>query len=239
MEDPKVLERMRADWNKRAGEDAYYYVAFGRREQDDEEFFATGSGHREGPGIGPETRSRARCGARNRLRSGPPDAAIEPAFRRDPRRRRLRRDDRSGQGAAARYARMRIPHHSSGSRSFDVPRREIRFRLLLRGVPAHSQRGSGLQLFARGAARAQDRRHPALPDERPAAARQTVRYVERRAHQPEAIRPSRASRTCSCWWWSRSGRSTCGSRAASVRRAGAHRLGPGGWNATRVDSQNQ
>jgi len=43
MDDPKVLERMRADWNARAGEDAYYYVAFGRREQDDEEFFATGS----------------------------------------------------------------------------------------------------------------------------------------------------------------------------------------------------
>jgi cyclopropane fatty-acyl-phospholipid synthase-like methyltransferase len=41
MDDPKVLERMRADWNERAGEDAYYYVAFGRREQDDEEFFAT------------------------------------------------------------------------------------------------------------------------------------------------------------------------------------------------------
>jgi SAM-dependent methyltransferase len=43
MEDPKVLERMRADWNSRAGEDANYYVAFGRREQDDEEFFSTGS----------------------------------------------------------------------------------------------------------------------------------------------------------------------------------------------------
>jgi SAM-dependent methyltransferase len=42
MDDPKVLERMRADWNERAGEDAYYYVAFGRRDQDDEEFFATG-----------------------------------------------------------------------------------------------------------------------------------------------------------------------------------------------------
>jgi SAM-dependent methyltransferase len=42
MDDPKVLARMRADWNDRAGEDAYYYVAFGRREQDDEEFFATG-----------------------------------------------------------------------------------------------------------------------------------------------------------------------------------------------------
>jgi SAM-dependent methyltransferase len=43
MDDPKVLERMRADWNERAGEDAYYYVAFGRRDQDDEEFFATGN----------------------------------------------------------------------------------------------------------------------------------------------------------------------------------------------------
>ena len=32
---------MRADWNDRAGEDANYYVAFGRREQDDDEFFAT------------------------------------------------------------------------------------------------------------------------------------------------------------------------------------------------------
>jgi len=32
---------MRADWNERAAEDAYYYVAFGRREQEDEEFFAT------------------------------------------------------------------------------------------------------------------------------------------------------------------------------------------------------
>jgi SAM-dependent methyltransferase len=41
MEDPRVLERMREDWNQRASEDAYYYVAFGRREQDDEEFFAT------------------------------------------------------------------------------------------------------------------------------------------------------------------------------------------------------
>ena len=33
MEDPKVLERIRADWNQRGGEDAYYYVAFGRRER--------------------------------------------------------------------------------------------------------------------------------------------------------------------------------------------------------------
>ena len=32
---------MRADWNARAREDAHYYVAFGRRDQDDDEFFAT------------------------------------------------------------------------------------------------------------------------------------------------------------------------------------------------------
>jgi SAM-dependent methyltransferase len=41
MEDANVLDRMREDWNQRASEDAYYYVAFGRREQDDEEFFST------------------------------------------------------------------------------------------------------------------------------------------------------------------------------------------------------
>jgi SAM-dependent methyltransferase len=41
MDDPNVLERMRADWNQRAGEDANYYVAFGRREQEENEFFAT------------------------------------------------------------------------------------------------------------------------------------------------------------------------------------------------------
>jgi SAM-dependent methyltransferase len=43
MDDPNVLERMRADWNERAGEDANYYVAFGRREQEEAEFFATGA----------------------------------------------------------------------------------------------------------------------------------------------------------------------------------------------------
>jgi SAM-dependent methyltransferase len=33
-------EQMRADWNQRAREDAHYYVAFGRRDQDDSEFLA-------------------------------------------------------------------------------------------------------------------------------------------------------------------------------------------------------
>jgi len=32
---------MRADWNERAREDAHYYVAFGRRGQDDDEFLST------------------------------------------------------------------------------------------------------------------------------------------------------------------------------------------------------
>jgi SAM-dependent methyltransferase len=39
MSDPNFAQQMRADWNKRAVEDAYYYVAFGRRGQDDREFF--------------------------------------------------------------------------------------------------------------------------------------------------------------------------------------------------------
>lgn len=33
---------MRDEWNQRAREDAHYFVAFGRRDQDDDEFFATG-----------------------------------------------------------------------------------------------------------------------------------------------------------------------------------------------------
>jgi SAM-dependent methyltransferase len=41
MADPNVLDSMRDDWNRRAREDANYYAAFGRREQRDEEFFAS------------------------------------------------------------------------------------------------------------------------------------------------------------------------------------------------------
>lgn len=39
--DQTVRDRMRAEWNERAREDAHYYVAFGRRDQDDAEFFDT------------------------------------------------------------------------------------------------------------------------------------------------------------------------------------------------------
>ncbi len=38
---PGFSERMRADWNQRAREDAHYYVAFGGRDQDEAEFLAT------------------------------------------------------------------------------------------------------------------------------------------------------------------------------------------------------
>lgn len=42
MAERDLCEWMREDWNRRAREDARYYVAFGRRGQDDEEFFASG-----------------------------------------------------------------------------------------------------------------------------------------------------------------------------------------------------
>jgi SAM-dependent methyltransferase len=39
--EPNVSGQMRADWNQRALEDANYYVAFGRRDQSDDEFYET------------------------------------------------------------------------------------------------------------------------------------------------------------------------------------------------------
>ena len=41
MTEPEILDQMRSDWNARASEDFRYYVAFGRRGQQDEEFFAS------------------------------------------------------------------------------------------------------------------------------------------------------------------------------------------------------
>jgi SAM-dependent methyltransferase len=41
MIDPKITSQMQQDWNSRAVEDANFYVAFGRRNQDTEEFFDT------------------------------------------------------------------------------------------------------------------------------------------------------------------------------------------------------
>ena len=39
--DPQLLEWMRSDWNRRAREDAYYYVAFAHPDQSTEEFQST------------------------------------------------------------------------------------------------------------------------------------------------------------------------------------------------------
>jgi ubiquinone/menaquinone biosynthesis C-methylase UbiE len=43
MSEPELLDRMRSDWNARAREDVRYYVACGRRGQNDQEFFASAS----------------------------------------------------------------------------------------------------------------------------------------------------------------------------------------------------
>jgi len=56
-----LSERMRADWNRRAREDAHYYAAFGRRGQQDEEFEASAADllrdlRREMRRLGPERR---------------------------------------------------------------------------------------------------------------------------------------------------------------------------------------
>jgi len=44
MDTPSLLDAMRADWNRRAADDANFYAALGRRRQPDEEFFATANG---------------------------------------------------------------------------------------------------------------------------------------------------------------------------------------------------
>ena len=44
MDNHALLDSMRADWNQRAADDANYFVAFGRRQQPDDEFFSTADG---------------------------------------------------------------------------------------------------------------------------------------------------------------------------------------------------
>src|SRR5258708_32714144 len=41
MTDSDLPQQMREEWNQRALEDAHYYVAFARRAQGEDEFFAT------------------------------------------------------------------------------------------------------------------------------------------------------------------------------------------------------
>ncbi len=66
-----VTAQMREDWNRRAREDAHYYVAFGRHEQDEAEFLATASDVLRGferelkrglPGVNPRARRALEIG---------------------------------------------------------------------------------------------------------------------------------------------------------------------------------
>jgi SAM-dependent methyltransferase len=59
-----IVERMRSDWNRRAKEDAYFYAAFARRQQSDEEFFASAADtiptlEKELPRLAPAAARRA------------------------------------------------------------------------------------------------------------------------------------------------------------------------------------
>ena len=85
--------------------------------------------------------------------------------------------------AAARHA-QRAPASQLGLGPGAVSRREVRFRLLLRRLPAHPQPRSGVPIPARGAARAQDRAAScAARSTACRAQRRAVRHLERRAHR--------------------------------------------------------
>jgi ubiquinone/menaquinone biosynthesis C-methylase UbiE len=71
MDSPEILDRMRSDWDGRALEDAYYYVAFGRKHQAEDEFFATAADtvraieaevKRLDPAVAPEVRRALEIG---------------------------------------------------------------------------------------------------------------------------------------------------------------------------------
>ena len=145
---------MRRDWNQRALEDANYYVAFGRRDQDDSEFLSTAA-HAvrdlEGelkrfPASVPPVARRA---PRDRLRPRPPHASHEPPFSAE-----IDGIDVSDEMIVQATEKLRdIPRAQRAprqrQRSRAIPCRPLRFYLLLRGVPAHSQRRCCLFLPAR------------------------------------------------------------------------------------------
>jgi len=113
MEDPKVLERMRSDWNERAGEDANYYVAFGRRDQDEEEFFATGEEMAQSLAL--ELKRLAERGAALEIGCGP-GRLMRPLSRYF---REIHGVDVSDEMVRLAHERLRHtpnahPHHSSG-----------------------------------------------------------------------------------------------------------------------------
>jgi len=99
---------------RRAGKDAYYYVAFGRREQDDEEFFSTAQEIIKGfewdlkRVRGRDAALEIGCGPGRLMRP------LAKQLSRDPRGRRLGRDGAARARASARHANA-FPHHGTGS----------------------------------------------------------------------------------------------------------------------------
>ena len=75
MPDSDLPQQMREEWNQRAVEDAYYYVAFGRKGQDDDEFFATASEVVRALEDGAETSSARRPARAPRARRSDADPA--------------------------------------------------------------------------------------------------------------------------------------------------------------------
>ncbi len=182
-----LLASMRADWNRRAAEDANYYVAFGRRQQSDDEFFATAT-----PTVQQLLPELKRFEGR--------DAALEIGCGPGRLMRPLSRYFKEIHGVDVsdemiRLARERLAQtpnafvrHCSGSDlamfpedKFDfvysyavfqhIPSRDIVFGYLREAFRVLKPGGIA-----------------ALPVERPAAARAPIRYLERRAHHARGNR---------------------------------------------------
>ena len=173
---------MRDDWNARAREDAGYYVAFGRREQSDADFFATAtevinSLESELRRVPPPQRSAWKaleigCG---------PGRLMRPMSRHFA---EIHGVDVSDEMIALARERLRDtpnahPHVSDGASLSRVSRWVVRFRLFLRGVPACAQPRRHRGVYAGNPPRAENRRLGAAPVQRNARRRCLLRYLGR------------------------------------------------------------
>ena len=220
MDDPQILERMRADWNRRAGEDANYYVAFGRREQEEEEFYATAADvvrdleHDLKRFRGREAALEIGCG---------PGRLMRPMSRHFA---EIHGVDVSDEMIRLARERLRdVPnafaHHGSGADLAMFPDEKFDFvysYAVFQHIPSRDMvfdylREARRVLKTGGIMR--------LPDQRPAAAEpgSTIPGAAC-ASRPRRSPGSRANPIFRCWRWRGSGRSTCGSLCASGRRAG-------------------
>ena len=71
-----IVERMRADWDRRAREDAYFYAGFARRNQSDDDFFSSAPDTVltiEAESRAPAAGRRSYRAARSKSAAGPDD----------------------------------------------------------------------------------------------------------------------------------------------------------------------